>query len=130
MPSLPSRIPSATYRLQLRQGVGFDQATSLLDYLADLGISHVCLSPCLQATPGSTHGYDVTDPNRVDEELGGEPARQRFLAGLAEHGLEHVLDIVPNHMSVASEQNLWWWDVLENGAASAHAAVFDVDWAG
>jgi (1->4)-alpha-D-glucan 1-alpha-D-glucosylmutase len=120
----------ATYRLQLRQGFGFDQATALLDYLSELGISHVCLSPCMQATPGSTHGYDVTDPNRVDDSLGGEPARQRFLDALAEHGLSHVVDIVPNHMSVASEQNQWWWDVLENGPDSAHAASFDVDWAG
>lgn len=127
---LPSRVPAATYRLQLRQGVGFDQVTDLLDYLAELGISHVYLSPCMQAVPGSSHGYDVTDPNRVDDSLGGEEARQRFLAALTEHGLEHMVDIVPNHMSVSSEQNAWWWDVLEYGPDSPHAAAFDVDWQG
>jgi (1->4)-alpha-D-glucan 1-alpha-D-glucosylmutase len=120
----------ATYRVQLRQGFGFDQATAVIPYLAALGISHVYLSPCFRAAPGSAHGYDVTDPNRVDEAIGGEEARARFLGALATHGLGHIVDLVPNHMSVASDQNLWWWDVLEKGQASPHAATFDVEWEG
>lgn len=122
--------PSATYRLQLRQGFGFDEAARVIPYLAALGASHVYLSPCFRAAPGSTHGYDVTDPTRVDEALGGEPARERFLAALGRHGLGHIVDLVPNHMSVASDENLWWWDVLEKGPLSSHAATFDVEWEG
>ncbi|HET9956068.1 MAG TPA: alpha-amylase family glycosyl hydrolase, partial [Polyangiaceae bacterium] len=124
------RPPVATYRIQLRQGFGFDEAAALVGYLAELGISHVYLSPCQRSAPGSTHGYDVTDPTRVDEDLGGEEARQGFLAALTRAGLEHMVDIVPNHMSVASEENRWWWDVLENGPYSAHAQTFDVEFDG
>lgn len=127
--AMPS-LPVATYRVQLRQGFGFDQAGELVPYLSELGISHVYLSPPFRAAPGSTHGYDVTDPNQVDDVLGGEPARQRFLEALAKHGLKHIIDVVPNHMSVATDQNLWWWDVLEKGSSSEHAATFDVQWEG
>ncbi len=123
-------LPVATYRIQLRQGFDFDRVTALLPYLADLGVSHVYLSPCLRAAPGSTHGYDVVDPNRVDEGLGGDVARQRFLIALKQYGLGHLPDIVPNHMSVASDENVWWADVLENGPGSRYANFFDVDWAG
>lgn len=122
--------PIATYRVQLRQGFGFDEVAALVPYLVELGVSHVYLSPCFRAAPGSTHGYDVTDPNRVDEVIGGEPARERFLAALSAYGLGHIVDVVPNHMSVASDENLWWWDVLEKGPASPHAASFDVEWEG
>ncbi|MCG5516604.1 MULTISPECIES: malto-oligosyltrehalose synthase [unclassified Ectothiorhodospira] len=121
-------IPVATYRLQLRPEFTLDDAAAQVPYLARLGISHVYLSPCLQATPGSTHGYDVVDPSRVNAELGGEPARQRLCQALEAHGMGQVLDIVPNHMAVAGDQNPWWWDVLENGPASRYAPYFDVDW--
>ena len=125
------RTPLATYRLQLRSEFGFDAAAAIAGYLADLGVTHLYSSPYLQAARGSTHGYDVIDPTRVNEELGGEEAHARLCRTLGEKGLGQVLDIVPNHMAVAeqSEQrNVWWWDVLENGASSRYAVYFDVDW--
>ncbi len=120
--------PRATYRLQLHAGFDFDAASNILEYLRDLGISHVYCSPCLQAAPGSTHGYDVVDPHRVSAELGGEAARLRFGRKLQECGLGQVLDIVPNHMAIMAQQNAWWWDTLENGTLSRYAPYFDIDW--
>ncbi|MCA1788973.1 MAG: malto-oligosyltrehalose synthase, partial [Thioalkalivibrio sp.] len=120
--------PLATYRLQLHPGFTLDDASAVVPYLAQLGISHVYLSPFLQATQGSTHGYDVVDPSRVNRELGGEEARQRLSAALENAGMGQVLDIVPNHMAIAGDQNPWWWDVLENGPSSRFAPYFDVDW--
>lgn len=117
----------ATYRLQLNAGFGFDQAAEVCGYLKTLGITHVYCSPYLQAAPGSMHGYDVVDPGRVNEELGGEPAHARFISRLKEEGLGQVLDIVPNHMAIGRD-NSWWWDVLENGPLSTYASYFDVDW--
>ena len=122
--------PSATYRLQLHAGFGFDDAAAIFGYLKALGISHVYCSPYLQAAPGSTHGYDVADYSRVNQELGGPEAHARFLDKLRETGLGQVLDIVPNHMSIAGRSNRWWWDVLENGPASIYASYFDIDWQG
>ena len=123
-----SARPVATYRLQLHPGFTLDDAAAVVPYLADLGISHVYLSPFLQAVTGSTHGYDVVDPGRVNPELGGEAARKRLNVALARAGMGQVLDIVPNHMAIAGDQNPWWWDVLENGPSSRHAPWFDVDW--
>lgn len=120
--------PRATYRLQLHAGFGFDAASQILEYLRDLGVSHVYCSPCLQAVPGSTHGYDIVDPHRVNDELGGEPARLRFCQKLKECGLGQVLDIVPNHMAIVGHHNAWWWDTLENGTLSRYAPYFDIDW--
>jgi (1->4)-alpha-D-glucan 1-alpha-D-glucosylmutase len=118
----------ATYRLQLRTGFGFEEAAGLATYLAELGVSHLYASPYLQAAPGSTHGYDVVDPTRVNEELGGEAAHARFCDQLGRAGLGQILDIVPNHMAITGPENRWWHDVLRNGPASAYAAYFDVDW--
>lgn len=121
------RIPISTYRLQLHKGFTFDDAAGIASYLYDLGISHVYSSPYLQAAPGSMHGYDVVDHQRVNEELGGREAHERFSKRLGENGLGQVLDIVPNHMSLGHENRLWW-DVLENGMASRYASFFDIDW--
>src|SRR5258708_918239 len=121
-------IPRSTYRLQLHAGFDFDAAASILDYLHDLGISHVYCSPCLQAAPGSTHGYDVVDYHRVNDELGGEAARLRFLRKLGECGMGQILDIVPNHMAITGSRNRWWWDTLENGTFSRYAPYFDIEW--
>ncbi len=118
----------ATYRVQLHRGFTFDDAAAVTDYLQRLGVSHLYTSPILQAAPGSTHGYDVVDHSRVNDELGGEAGRRRLRDALADRGLGHLLDIVPNHMAVGSRQNAWWWDVLENGPASLYASSFDVDW--
>jgi len=121
------RIPTSTYRLQLHKGFPFDDAAGIAEYLHDLGISHVYCSPYLQAAPGSMHGYDVVDPQRVNAELGGAEAHERFCRRLGEVGLGQVLDIVPNHMSLGQE-NRYWWDVLENGPSSRYASFFDIDW--
>jgi (1->4)-alpha-D-glucan 1-alpha-D-glucosylmutase len=117
----------ASYRLQLHGGLDFQGVAELVDYLVALGISHVYLSPILQAAAGSTHGYDVVDPQRVDETLGGDAGYEMLGTRLAEAGLGQILDVVPNHMAIA-DGNAAWWDVLENGPASRYAAHFDVDW--
>jgi (1->4)-alpha-D-glucan 1-alpha-D-glucosylmutase len=118
----------ATYRLQLHPKFGFAEAEALADYLADLRVSHVYLSPVLQAAPGSTHGYDVVDHAHLNAELGGDVAHQRMSETFARRGLSQVLDLVPNHMAIGTPANRWWWDVLENGPASRFASYFDVDW--
>jgi (1->4)-alpha-D-glucan 1-alpha-D-glucosylmutase len=124
---VPRQVLS-TYRVQLRAEFDLDAAAGIVDYLADLGVSHLYCSPYLQAAPGSTHGYDVVDPTRVSEELGGEPGHERLCQALAGRGLGQVLDVVPNHMAIAGRDNRWWWDVLENGPASRYAGYFDIDW--
>lgn len=120
--------PVATYRLQLRPEFGFAAAAEVVPYLAELGISHLYTSPCLQAAAGSSHGYDVVDPTRVNVELGGDKEHRRLGRMLRKFGLGRVIDLVPNHMAIAGRQNPWWWDVLENGPSSAWAFYFDVDW--
>ena len=121
------KVPVSTYRLQLHKGFTFDDAAKIADYLWKLGISHVYSSPYLQAAPGSMHGYDAVDHTRVNEELGGAEAHERFSTTLGENGLGQVLDIVPNHMALGA-QNKLWWDVLENGPSSRYASFFDIDW--
>ncbi|HEV7357266.1 MAG TPA: malto-oligosyltrehalose synthase [Steroidobacteraceae bacterium] len=115
----------ATYRLQLHAGFPLQAAQEVLAYLADLGISHVYLSPCLQAVPGSQHGYDVVDPAKISEDLGGETAWSSFVQAARKLGLRILLDIVPNHMS-ASQYNPWWDDVLKHGPSSRFADFFDI----
>lgn len=122
------RDPIATYRVQLRPGFDFDAASGVVDYLARLGVSHFYASPYLQAAPGSTHGYDVVDPTRLNRELGGEEAHGRLIEALGTAGLGQLLDIVPNHMAISGPENRWWWDVLRNGPAGRYAPYFDVDW--
>lgn len=117
----------ATYRLQFRNGMNFDRAADLAPYLAELGISHVYASPVFKARSGSTHGYDVTDHAVLDPVLGGEDGWRRFIAALRRHGLGLILDIVPNHMAVSTE-NPWWDDVLTWGRRSRWARHFDIDW--
>ncbi|HWE83225.1 MAG TPA: alpha-amylase family glycosyl hydrolase, partial [Gaiellaceae bacterium] len=97
--------PGATYRLQLGPSLGFAAARDLVPYLVSLGVTHLYLSPSLQARAGSTHGYDVVDPRVISEDLGGEDAFRE----LCEAGLGVILDIVPNHMA-ASEENPFWRD--------------------
>jgi len=119
--------PRASYRVQLRDDFGFAAAAGIVDYLAELGVSHLYSSPCLQAVPGSTHGYDVVDPERVSAGLGGESGRKRLCEALDREGLGQLLDIVPNHMATHAA-NRWWWDVLAKGVKSPHARFFDIDW--
>src|SRR5580700_1241112 len=127
MPTLPKALISSTYRLQFNKDFTFQDAAKIVDYLADLGITHVYASPILTARRGSGHGYDVTDPTRLNPELGTEGDFNVFREKLRERGMGLILDIVPNHMSASSE-NSWWMDVLENGPESAYASYFDIDW--
>jgi (1->4)-alpha-D-glucan 1-alpha-D-glucosylmutase len=127
MPASP-RIPLATYRLQLGPRLTFDDAAELVPYLAALGISDCYVSPFFETSSDSSHGYDVSDHNRIREELGGEPAFIRFSDALRQHGLGLLLDLVPNHMGIAGNRNRWWLDILEHGAGSRYAHVFDIDW--
>ncbi|HKD66377.1 MAG TPA: malto-oligosyltrehalose synthase [Candidatus Binataceae bacterium] len=120
--------PRATYRIQLHPGFDFNAAAAIVPYLAELGISHFYSSPCLQAAPGSTHGYDVVDYH-LSHDLGGTAGHERLSAALRDSGMGKILDIVPNHMAITGRENPWWWDVLENGPASRYSAYFDVDWA-
>jgi (1->4)-alpha-D-glucan 1-alpha-D-glucosylmutase len=124
-------VPSATYRLQLRPGFEFDQAAGVLDYLHDLGVTHLYLSPVLQAAPGSTHGYDVVDHSRLNEELGGAVAFQHLSDAASRLGMGIVVDVVPNHMAVPTPAtlNATLWSVLRLGPASPYARWFDVEWA-
>jgi (1->4)-alpha-D-glucan 1-alpha-D-glucosylmutase len=121
--------PGSTYRLQLRGEFPLQAAAELADYLQALGSSAIYLSPILQATSGSDHGYDITSHRQVDPERGGEQGRLTLAATARELGLQTVIDIVPNHMGVAdAAQNLPWWQMLRDGPDSEYAAWFDVDW--
>jgi (1->4)-alpha-D-glucan 1-alpha-D-glucosylmutase len=123
-------VPTATYRLQVHAGFGFDDAAQQADYLAALGISHAYLSPVLQAAPGSMHGYDVVDHTRLSADAGGEPAFRRLVEALHADGLGAVADVVPNHMAVPTPAylNAPLWSVLRDGPESPYAGWFDVDW--
>ncbi len=121
-------IPLATYRLQFNASFTFDAATRLVDYLDALGISHCYASSYLKAVPGSTHGYDVVDPTRLNPEIGDLTTYRAWIAALRERDMGHIIDLVPNHMGIAYSANPWWQDVLENGPSSRYASVFDIDW--
>lgn len=129
MPRRPPMIePRATLRLQFHAGFTLDDALPWLDYFADLGISHLYASPLFRARPGSSHGYDVVDPTRINPELGGEPALLRLIQGLRQRGMGLLMDIVPNHMGIGGGANPWWQDVLEWGRESPYASFFDIQW--
>ncbi len=120
--------PLSTYRLQFHSGFRFEQARKLVEYLRDLGISHVYFSPLLKARAGSLHGYDITDHNQLNPEIGTEEELHALVNGVKAQGMGIILDIVPNHMGIGLGDNPWWQDVLENGRASAYADFFDIDW--
>ncbi|MBA3930391.1 MAG: malto-oligosyltrehalose synthase [Xanthomonas sp.] len=119
--------PRATARLQLHQDFNFDDAARVVPYYAALGASHIYASPILTARHGSTHGYDMVDPTRINPELGGEEGLRRMVARIREAGMGLILDIVPNHMGIGPE-NPWWQHVLEWGQDSPYARWFDIDW--
>ncbi|MBV7486131.1 malto-oligosyltrehalose synthase [Bordetella sp. BOR01] len=119
--------PRATARLQLHGTFTLDDVASQVPYYAQLGISHLYLSPVTQARPGSTHGYDVVDHGQLSAELGGEPALRRLVTALRSHEMGLIIDIVPNHMA-ADYANPWWRDVLAQGPDSRYADWFDIDW--
>lgn len=128
MKTTAPKIPVATYRLQFNRNFTFAQATKIVPYLAQLGISHCYASPYLRARPGSMHGYDIVDHNQLNPEIGTPEEFDELVETLHRYGMGQILDIVPNHMGVMGADNSWWLDVLENGEASNHAEFFDIDW--
>ena len=114
--------------MQLSKDFPFAAAAACADYLAAVGVSHVYTSPILQAAAGSSHGYDVVDPTRINSELGGEPEFRRMVAALRERGISVITDIVPNHMATSGRASPWWWDILKRGRVSPYATYFDIDW--
>jgi (1->4)-alpha-D-glucan 1-alpha-D-glucosylmutase len=123
--------PGATCRLQLHAGFGFAAAAAIAGYLADLGVTHLYLSPILQAAPGSMHGYDVVDHSAISADLGGESGFRALAAELRRLGLGVIVDVVPNHMSIGAPESLnhQFWSVLAGGPDSPAAHWFDIDWA-
>lgn len=121
-------IPVSTYRLQFNRAFTFRDATKIIPYLHDLGVTEIYASPYFKAKSGSLHGYDIVDHAFLNPEIGSEADYAAMTAELRKHGMGQVLDIVPNHMCIESRDNTWWMDVLENGPSSPYASYFDVDW--
>src|SRR5438270_945898 len=115
------RAPFSTYRLQFHKGFIFADATAITAYLAELGISHAYASPYLKARTGSTHGYDIVDHHQLNPEIGSEADFDTWVAELRRRDMGHILDIVPNHVGIATNDNAWWNDVLANGLSSRYA---------
>jgi (1->4)-alpha-D-glucan 1-alpha-D-glucosylmutase len=124
----PSRRPLTTYRLQFNRDFRFSDARELVPYLAELGVTECYCSPYLKANPGSRHGYDICEHGSLNPELGSKADYEAFCSALQAHGLGHIVDFVPNHMSADPRSNPWWRDVLENGPSSPFADFFDIDW--
>ncbi|WAC66791.1 malto-oligosyltrehalose synthase [Agrococcus sp. SL85] len=121
--------PQSTYRLQISEEFTLHDAAARLEALHDLGVDWVYLSPILAAEPGSNHGYDVVAHDRVDESRGGAAGLEAVSAEARRLGMGVLVDIVPNHMGVATpEHNAWWWELLRDGREGARAEAFDVDW--
>ena len=120
--------PRATYRLQFNRTFTFNDARAIVPYLADLGISHLYASPIFRAAPGSMHGYDVVDYGELNPEIGSREEFDALVAALHAHGMQLIVDFVPNHMGIEGGCNPWWQDVVENGPMSRYAEFFDIDW--
>lgn len=123
-----AKIPLSTYRLQLNHAFTFAAARGVVGYLADLGITDLYASSYLKARPGSLHGYDIVDFGKLNDEIGSEEEYGAFIAEQQRYGMGQLFDLVPNHMCIASMQNAWWMDVLENGPSSVYARFFDINW--
>ncbi len=123
-----ARIPGSTYRLQLNHRFTFADAAAIVDYLDALGVTDCYASPFLKARPGSLHGYDVSDPTRLNPEIGGAAEFADFAGRLRARGMGLIMDVVPNHMCISDPANRWWQDVLENGPSSPYAGYFDINW--
>ncbi|MCD8488598.1 MAG: malto-oligosyltrehalose synthase [Desertifilum sp.] len=121
------RIPASTYRIQFNAAFHFDSAKAVIAYLKELGVSDLYASPIFKAREGSTHGYDVVDPNQINPELGSSEAFAGLIQEIQKYNLGWLQDIVPNHMAFDS-QNQMLMDVLEQGAASEYIDYFDIAW--
>lgn len=124
------RLPLSTYRLQIRETFDLNDAGEVTDYVTSLGADWLYLSPLLGAEPGSDHGYDVVDHSRIDPVRGGAEGLAKLAKVARSAGRGILVDIVPNHMGVATPSaNGWWQDLLTHGQGSRYAEAFDVDWA-
>ena len=128
IPTTFPRIPAATYRLQFNRHFTFADATKLVAYLDDLGITDCYCSSFLKAMPGSLHGYDIVDPTMLNPEIGAEGEFRAFSKALKDRGMGQILDVVPNHMGIEKGCNPWWLDVMENGRSSHYSDFFDIAW--
>jgi (1->4)-alpha-D-glucan 1-alpha-D-glucosylmutase len=120
--------PESTYRVQFHAGFTFRDALEIVPYLHALGITYCYASPFLQARAGSTHGYDITNHEVLNPEIGTDADYDALCQALQAHDMGQILDIVPNHMGIMGTANAWWYDVLENGQASPYAGFFDIAW--
>src|SRR6202008_5186222 len=119
-------LPVSTYRIQFNRDFNFRDFEGIIDYLYDLGVTTIYASPIFKSTPGSTHGYDVCDPHRIDPELGTMEDFRRVAGLLKARGMSWLQDIVPNHMAFHRD-NYRLWDLLERGASSPFENYFDID---
>ncbi|MBB1286362.1 malto-oligosyltrehalose synthase [Flavisolibacter sp. BT320] len=119
--------PVSTYRIQFHKEFTFQKLSQIIPYLHQLGVSTLYASPIFEAVPGSTHGYDATDPLRINPELGTEEEFRKVRQQLADAGIQWLQDIVPNHMAF-DHRNAWLIDVLEKGEQSIYASFFDITW--
>ncbi len=126
--NIKARIPVSTYRLQFNRHFRFTDAKAIVPYLNALGISDIYSSPYFKAREGSLHGYDIVDHSLLNPEIGSEKEYNEMIDEIQSRGMGQILDIVPNHMCIASRENSWWMDVLENGLSSIFADFFDIDW--
>src|SRR5882724_803621 len=123
-----TKILRATYRLQFNEHFRLADVLVLVPYFSALGISHIYASPLFKACAHSVHGYDVCDFSQLNPEIGTEADLEKFVNALHEREMGLVIDIVPNHMGIGTQENIWWWDVLKNGRASQFANHFDINW--
>src|SRR5258708_2394698 len=108
-------VPESTYRVPIQADFTLPHPARIPRYLAELGITHCYASPYLKARPGSGHGYDIVDHRRLNPELGTDDDYSAWIDALRQHGMSHILDVVPNHMGITGNENEWWNDVLESG---------------
>ncbi len=120
-------VPLSTYRVQFGPQFRFADGEAIVPYLDALGVGHLYASPYFRARPGSTHGYDVVDHTRLNPEIGDEAAHRAMIAALHARGMGHLVDFVPNHMGIGTD-NPWWYDILTWGALSPYSHFFDIDW--
>lgn len=119
--------PVSTYRIQFHKGFNFGQFSAIIPYLHQLGVKTIYASPIFAATPGSMHGYDVTNPLTINPEIGTTEELRAIGKQLQGLGISWLQDIVPNHMAF-NHHNNWLMDVLEKGRESSCADFFDIDW--
>jgi (1->4)-alpha-D-glucan 1-alpha-D-glucosylmutase len=122
-----SAVPVSTYRVQFGPQFSFADGERIVPYLDALGIGQLYASPYFRARPGSTHGYDVVDHTRLNPEIGDDAQHRAMIAALHAHGMGHLLDFVPNHMGIGTD-NPWWYDILTWGELSPYSHFFDIEW--